>query len=353
MAQISFILPVSGGSGGAHSVVQEVTAMRALGVDATILVNERNFAAFKRTYARFEWVATDCKVFTGPKDLAERVDGSDIVIATTNTSAHSIAEALAISKKGTRTGYYVQDYEPLFYEVGSESWRLAVSSFDVLKDCTYFAKTRWLRDIVDATHNHPVSVVVPSIDMGIYHPTRRAVGPKRKLCAMVRPQTPRRAPHRTMRILARTLAAYGDSIDITVFGADRRELEEHGVPTYAGIEVLGSLLQPQVAALLQQSDFFIDLSDYQAFGRTAAEAMACGTISLAPSIGGAPDFIQDGFNSFLVDTRDEAAILAVVNRMLSMTDEEIRLMRVAALEAVSGYTPTAAAISELRAFGFA
>lgn len=354
MARVTFVLPVKGGGGGAHSVVQEATAMRALGVDATILVNEKNFAAFKRTYARFDWVGTDCKAFTGPKDLAERIDGSDIVVATTNTSAHSVAEAVAASKKPQRTGYYVQDYEPLFYEAGSEHWNIALSSFEVLKDCTYFAKTRWLRDIVDATHRRPVSVVVPSIDHGIYRPARRPKGTgKRTLCAMVRPQTPRRAPHRTMRVLARIAAQHGDGVEISAFGADARDLEAHGVPTYSGIDILGSLLQPQVAELLQRSDFFLDLSDYQAFGRTAAEAMACGTIALAPSVGGASDFVVDGRNSFLVDTRDEGAVLAAVDKMLTMTDEEIRLMRIAALEAVAGFTPTAAAISELRAFGFA
>lgn len=353
MADIAFVLPVKGGGGGAHSVVQEATAMRALGVNASILVNEKNAAAFKKTYARFEWLSDQCKVFTGPKDLAERIDNCDIVIATTNTSAHSIAEAIAIARKPVRTAYYVQDYEPLFYEEESEPWHLAVSSFQVMKDCTYFAKTRWLRDIVEATHRHPVSVVVPSIDGSIYHPAHRSIGTKRRLCAMVRPQTPRRAPHRTMRVLARIVARFGDSVEIDVFGADAADLAAHRVPTYDGIEVLGALLQPQVAKLLQRCDFFLDLSDYQAFGRTAAEAMACGTIALAPSIGGAADFIIDGHNSFLVDTRDEGAILDAVERMLTMTDEEIRLMRIAALEAVAGYTPTAAAISELRAFGFA
>ena len=81
--------------------------------------------------------------------------------------------------------------------------------------------------------------------------------------------------------------------------------------------------------------------------------LACGTIALAPSVGGASDFIVDGRNSFLVDTRDEGAVLSAVERMLTMTDEEIRLMRIAALEAVAEFTPSAAAISELRAFGFA
>jgi glycosyltransferase involved in cell wall biosynthesis len=334
--------------------------MRALGVDAAILVNERNFEGFKASYARFDWVAAECRSFSGPKELAERLDGLDLVVATTNTSAHSIAEAIAIAKKpALRTGYYVQDYEPLFYEVGSEAWNIAVSSFSVLKNCTYFAKTRWLCEMVGALHQHPVAAVTPSIDFGLYHPARRrpragsAGGGTRMVCAMVRPSTPRRAPQRTMRVLARILDRHAGQVDPRVFGADARELAASDVPTYPGIEVMGVLPQAQVAALMQQSDFFLDLSDYQAFGRTAAEAMACGTIALAPSIGGAADFIEDGRNSFMVDTRDEGAAFAAVERMLSMSDEELRLMRLAAVEAVSGFTPVAAAISELRAFGYA
>src|SRR3954467_2042946 len=98
MARIAFILPVSGGGGGAHSVVQEVTAMRALGVDATILVNEKNVKAFKKTYGRFGWVATGVGVFTGPKELGEHLVSFDMAVATTNTSVHSIAEAFGITK---------------------------------------------------------------------------------------------------------------------------------------------------------------------------------------------------------------------------------------------------------------
>ncbi len=327
--------------------------MRALGVDATILVNEKNIGSFKKNYSRFGWVATDVGVFTGPKDLGETLTNFDMVVATTNTSVHSIAEAFAIAKNPIRAGYYVQDYEPLFYEVNSQHWNIAVSSFNILKDCTYFAKTRWLRDIVYAVHMHSVSVVVPSIDFGIYHPTRRSPGDKRVISAMVRPFTPRRAPHRTMRILARIKAKYGDQVEIRTFGGDLPDLHVFKVPVYNGIEVMGSLLQTEVASLLQQTDFFLDLSDYQAFGRTAAEAMACGAISLAPVVGGASDFIEDGRNSFLVDTRDEAEIFTVVERMLSMSGEEIRLMRLAAIESVMGFTPIAAALSELRAFGFA
>jgi glycosyltransferase involved in cell wall biosynthesis len=353
MARIGFVLPVKGGGGGAHSVVQEVTAMRTLGADATIFVNEKNFESFRRTYRRFDWISDGCVVFGGPKELAERTEGYDIVIATTNTSAHSIAEATQLSKRPVPTGYYVQDYEPLFYEVGSEPWHLAVASFGILKTCTYFAKTRWLCNIVDTLHNHEVSRVTPSIDTSIYHPKRRAAGSRRLVCAMVRPSTPRRAPHRTIRTLARIASQFSDRIELVAFGCDAKELDAFGMTLPSEVELAGVLSQPEVAALLQRSDFFLDLSDYQAFGRTAAETMACGAIVLAPQIGGAGEFIEHGRNSFLVDTRDEAAVMLMVEQMLSMTEDEMRQMRLAALEAVAGFTPLAAALSEFRAFGLA
>jgi glycosyltransferase involved in cell wall biosynthesis len=352
--RIYFVLPVKGGSGGAHSVVQEVTAMRQLGADANILVNEKNYAAFTRTYFRFELVRTACFPFSGPKELAARLADADMVIATTNTSVHSIAEARPMTKRDFRTGYYVQDYEPLFAEVGSEAWHLALSSFTLLKDCTYFAKTRWLRDIVHAVHGHDVALVVPSIDHGIYHPAPRPKGAgRRTVVGMVRPPTPRRAPHRTMRMLGRIAADYAASADVIAFGTTEHELAEYGVSRYEGVHIAGVLSQPNVADLLQQADFFIDVSDYQAFGRTAAEAMACGTTALAPTVGGAAEFIRHGVNSFVVNTADEGKTYAMVQQMMSMDDAELRQVRIAGIEAVAGYTPLAAAISEFRALDFA
>ncbi|MCC7275264.1 MAG: glycosyltransferase family 4 protein [Alphaproteobacteria bacterium] len=351
MAEISFVLPVRGGGGGAHSVVQEVGAMRALGVEAGILVNEKNYGAFRRTYARFDWLDKACQVFTGPKDLGERIAGCETVVATTNTSVHSLAEALPGAKFAGRTAYYVQDYEPLFYEVGSEAWNVALASFGVLSACTYFAKTSWLRDIVGAIHGLPVKQVVPSIDGTLYRPggTR---GTRRTVCGMVRPSTPRRAPRRTARVLTRLAEKHGADLKVVAFGADADELKGSGIDVGDSVVLAGELPQAGVADLLRQTDFFLDLSDYQAFGRTAAEAMACGAVALAPLVGGASDFIEHGTNSFLADTTNEGAVLDATEAALDLSEIELRAMRFAGLEAVAGYTPARAAISELRALGY-
>ncbi|WP_350475856.1 glycosyltransferase [Microcella sp.] len=64
----------------------------------------------------------------------------------------------------------------------------------------------------------------------------------------------------------------------------------------------------EVAALLRASHFFLDLSDYQAFGRTAVEAMASGCVPVVPALGGARETIEDGISGIVVDTFDEASI---------------------------------------------
>jgi len=353
MANISFVLPVGGGGGGAHSVVQEVNAMRELGIEARVLVNRRNVEFFRNHYERFAWVEDGgMAAFDGPKDLATLAADVDVLVATTNTSTHSIAEASkAVRGARFRAAYYVQDYEPLFYQAGSTEHVMAVASYSILRDCIYFAKTRWLTGMVRAAHGHPAQLVVPSIDHGIYRPARRAPGGARVVAAMVRPSTPRRAPRRTMRMLARLAAGEFGPVTVVAFGAAAEELEQAGLFLPDGVELLGRLLQVEVAELLRASDVFLDLSDYQAFGRTAAEAMACGCIVLAPTLGGPQDFITDGVSGFLANTTDDEAVAASIRRMLSLSGAELRSVRLAALESVAGFTPVRAAVSELRALG--
>lgn len=352
MPNITFVLPVRGGSGGAHSVMQEVSALRDLGVDANVLVNRHNFDSFLDTYDRYEWTRQAVAMFDGPRDLGGLAAQSDVVVATTNTSAHSIAEAVAATKGGFRTAYYVQDYEPLFYEESTIAHGLALASFSILPRCTYFAKTSWLCELVKAAHGHHVERVVPSIDHSIYKPARRGSREKFVLCAMVRPDTPRRAPRKTLALLAAVASGrYGPAV-VRAFGVDEDDLRGKGMSLPEGVELVGRLKQTEVAGVLREADFFVDLSDYQAFGRTAAEAMACGCVVLAPKLGGASDFIIDGVNSFLADCSDPISVDNALKRMFSMSAAEANSMRYAGMEAVSGFTPVRAAISELRALGF-
>ena len=81
---------------------------------------------------------------------------------------------------------------------------------------------------------------------------------------------------------------------VTTFGCTEAELERltsHD-PIVAGHR--GLLQREEVAALLAETDVFLDLSIYQAFGRTALEAMACGATAVVPRRGGVWEFVEQG-----------------------------------------------------------
>jgi len=81
--------------------------------------------------------------------------------------------------------------------------------------------------------------------------------------------------------------------------------------------------------------------------------MACGCVALAPRLGGAPDFLQDGVNGFLADTADATEVDRAVRSMVALSEAELRAIRLAGVESVAGFTPMRAAISELRVLGVA
>src|SRR5207253_1779598 len=98
------------------------------------------------------------------------------------------------SAQRMKIAYYVQDYEPLFYASGSDRWTTARNSYTLIPDAVLFAKTKWLQNIVYANHGIRVAKVAPSIDHEIFYPDISRKSAPLSITAMVRPQTPRRAP---------------------------------------------------------------------------------------------------------------------------------------------------------------
>jgi glycosyltransferase involved in cell wall biosynthesis len=354
MSGLLFVLPVGGGSGGAHSVMQEADAMWRLGMPAFIASNTDNADKLRRGYRDLETVHRNVHAYASAEDLGKIIDtlAPDAVIATTNQSVHVLAEALTAGKGRTnvRMAYYIQDYEPLFYEKDSKDWLTAFTSFGLIPGMIHFAKTQWLQEIVQKNHGVAVEKVEPSIDHAVYYPYlpfRVRSNESIAITAMLRPATPRRAPRRTMRILNRLAHEFGGRIKCTSFGCSTAELDAYSLQPQ-GVTHLGTLRRDEVGDLLRTTDLFLDLSDYQAFGRTAIEAMSCGAVSVVPAHGGAFEFAKDCQNSFVVDTRDDEDIMEAIRIFISMPEPDRRRMSLAAIDAGFRYTPERAALSELR-----
>jgi glycosyltransferase involved in cell wall biosynthesis len=290
---VTFILPGHGGGGGAHSVVQESVGLKQFGVRPAIATTEHTMDVFRATYPELDEAGVDIAVFQDAKDLADALVRCDLAVATTYESLHLLRTAKPLcGDTKLRTAYYVQDYEPFFVAPGTPEWTRARASYSAMPDQLLFAKTDWLCDVVRANHGQPVTKVSPSIDHKTYYPGPDHTGRRPTICAMIRPKTPRRAPRRTARILEQIAERFDDKVELLAFGASPEELVRNGIRTSERIIQSGHLSREGVAAVLRTSDIFLDLSDYQAFGRTALEGMACGCIPVLPQIGGADQFRQ-------------------------------------------------------------
>lgn len=352
MNSILFVLPVAGGGGGAHSVMQEADAMRALGVDAMIATNSENAAKLRRAYHDLKVIQNHVLAYAGTEGLGDLIGSvrPDVVVATTNQSVHVLAAALKQADlPGLRTAYYVQDYEPLFYPKDSGDWTTAYTSYGLIPNMIHFAKTRWLQEVVENNHRVQVAKVEPSIDHDMYYPRfDRRIAPRESLriVAMLRPATPRRAPRRTVRIMNRIAEEMGGTVACTTFGCGPEEMRAHGLQLQ-GVGNLGVLHRAEVGALFREADLFLDLSDFQAFGRTAIEAMSCGTAAVVPAHGGAYEYAEDGRNAFIVDVRDDEAIMSAVRQFAGMSAAERKTMMMNGIETGFRYSRERAALSEI------
>lgn len=107
-----------------------------------------------------------------------------------------------------------------------------------------------------------------------------------------------------MEVLRMLKNTYQDRICVTIFGCNEEEIKNMGGDYKFDYTNLGILRRWEVANLLAQSDLFLDMSDYQAFGRTGLESMCLGCIPILPKEGGADKFAVNGENAVIVDTGD-------------------------------------------------
>lgn len=350
--RVIFILPGRGGGGGAHSVVQEAIGLRRHGVDVAIAGTADTMTDFRMTYPELAHHGVPNPSFADTERLARIISGYDFAVATTAPSAIQLAPALAglAEAERPRGAYYVQDYEPLFFNPGTPEWDAARASYTAMPGALLFAKTEWLQGIVGENHNVPVRRVRPSLDHSIFFSGLPQHSPVVRISAMLRPATQRRAPRRTARILERVNARWGSAVSLSAFGCEADTLRDSGVAVSDQVRLLGPLPRRQVAAILRESDLFLDLSDYQAFGRTALESMACGCVPVVPALGGSSEFARDAVNALVVDTRSDEEILAAIDRFIEMGPTGRATIRSEAILTALEYSVEKAAYSLLQAF---
>jgi GT2 family glycosyltransferase/glycosyltransferase involved in cell wall biosynthesis len=356
---IVFLLPglAHGGSGGAHSIYQEVRGLRSLGVPARIMLPHWDRA---RAAAVYEDAAEVFQTFADEDDLAAKTADADVISATHHKSV-ALLEAIRARRSDFLPAYYVQDYEPFFTApyIAQE----AIASYTALPDMLLFAKSHWLCNVVAERHGLYVAKVEPSIDREVFFPAGRAAGANGsstvaatepgvlRVAAMLRPRTARRQPLATAAVLERLLQELPGRVQVTTFGCYADELREILPGAEEGVfeRHRGMLSRADVAGLMRASDVLLDMSVYQAFGRTALEAMACGATAVLPTVGGTWEFVEHGANALAVDTLDPESALAAL-RTLAGEAGLLQRLQAGALRTAARYSVARAALSEYLVF---
>lgn len=320
--RVLFLLPIKEPCGGGNVVVQLVRSMREMGVDAGILNFEEHRAQFEASYPD---VAVPLIYVPDKTQIAPQFVHHDAVLATWNGSVEWLQTPCFIEHQPIR-GYFIQDFEPLFFQPGEPDYQLAWDSYTLFGDLRRIATTMWIRNLVKVHQDVECTVVGPCVDIDLFQPRPRTDPnwPQRplRIAAMVRPSTPRRGPYRTMEVLRDLSRAQGNTVEIIIFGCCSEDPRLRELPHDFPFRNAGVLTRLQVACLLNEIDVFVDFSEFQALGLTALEAMACGAATLLPQEGGSGSFAKDEENCLIVDTRSSAECFEALRRVV--LDERLR-----------------------------
>ena len=189
-----------------------------------------------------------------------------------------------------------------------------------------------------------------SVDIDLFHPRNDdgldADRPPH-VVTMVRPETRRRAPHLTLRVLRRLKDRFQDKVAVTCFGGFMSDIASLGIPL-EGIGVVERLAPGKVAELLGHAGRFLDFSEWQALGLTALEAMVSGAAVVVPRQGAASENCPHGVAGLVVDSTDEEACFDAACKLVM--DAELRLaVRRAGMENAMSLAPESAALTLLEA----
>lgn len=56
--------------------------------------------------------------------------------------------------------------------------------------------------------------------------------------------------------------------------------------------------------------------------KTGLEAIACGCVSLVPSLGGTDEYIEHHVNGYAADPRDEASVFGMIHQFVDLNEDE-------------------------------
>ena len=239
----------------------------------------------------------------GTEALAKATPKCDINIATYFPTAYAVDR----SGIGVRV-YYIQHFEPLFFEdyywkrVAEETYLLPLKPITV---------STWLRDRLAEIYRSEPALCPNGVDRGAFYP--RAKGKDRnekKILCIGRGSIIKGLND----LLEAMTLLYRQRQDVRLVIVTQRKLS---IPaTVFPTEIVRAETDDELAELYSQSDLFVSPSWYEGFSLPPLEAMSCGTPVVTTRIG-LEDYAADGENALIVEPRQPEQMAAAILRILN------------------------------------
>lgn len=310
--KVTYVLHKLTIAGGVLSVVQLVNELILLGVDARI-VTLYQYPEVKDWKFYFTPI-----VFKNKKELINNFPDSDIVIATHWTTAPWVSQILS-QNKAQKGAYLLQDYESWFFpKSDTKSRSLVKDTYSMVGN--KIVKSSWLQDLIQKDGYESKKIWL-GMNLDIFYPRDIKKNNKVTILAMARPRTPRRGFQVLIDAFS-ILKNKHNHLEIVLFGDD---LSKQEIPfKYINKGIISN--QNQLAKLYSSANIFVDSSEFQGFGRTALEAMACHTACILTNVGGVIEYAQNEQNCLLIPPKQPMEIVAAVDKLLINSSLMERIM---------------------------
>lgn len=281
---INWVVPqFTAGAGGHTTIFRFVHFLEQQGFTCRVIIDggiSSGTSAQYRQLIRESFFPLDAEVFVDFEDAPPAF----ITVATGWESAYSISGI----KSTVHKCYFVQDFEPWFYAVGSEH---------CLAEATYRLGYRgitagsWLSDKLRADYGMKSDSINFSCDKAVYFPRARQPSPKKQVFFYARPSTERRAFELGLLVLSELSKRMPD-VTVLLAGGD---LANYDIPFDHVSE--GVVSVQRLAELFSQCDAALVLS-LTNVSLLPLEIMACGTPVVSNS-GPWVEWLLTQANSFL------------------------------------------------------
>lgn len=211
--QVVWYLPIpSKGSGGFRTITQNARALEEKGFETTFCFPPNPQMPFSENTLR-----TNLSGWFGyqPRFIEAncvKLDKSyDLAIATQWDTAELVARQSADHK-----AYFIQDFEPFFYPIGTE-YLLASNSYAL--GLTPITIGNWLQTKCSTPYGHPNLTTPFGADPFIYHPFEQSK--EYAICAIYQPEKPRRAFQMLLDSIE-IMLALDERLTVYLFGSTQK-----------------------------------------------------------------------------------------------------------------------------------